>query len=310
LALAAGQSHTCALLDDYTVKCWGDNTYGQLGQGDTANRGDDPNEMGDNLPAIDLGTDSSSHPLDAFAIVAGAYHTCALLFNNETTAVTVKCWGNNASGQLGLGDTTNRGDDPGEMGDNLPAIDLGTGRTATALAAGPSHTCTVLDDGTAKCWGDNSSGQLGQGNTNNLGNAPGEMGDNLPAIDLGTGRTALVISANGSTSCALLDDFTIKCWGDNTDGQLGQGDTTNRGDDPGEMGDNLPAIDLGGGRTAVAVGSGISHTCALLANQRVKCWGDNSYGQSGQGNTADFPTLGGQPGQMGDALPPIDVGVT
>ena len=310
LILAAGQAHTCAILDNYTVKCWGDNSYGQLGLGDTANRGDGPNEMGDNLPPVDLGTDSQGFPLDAFALAAGAYHTCALLFDNVTTAVTAKCWGDNSNGQLGQGSTNNLGDEPGEMGDNLPAIDLGTGRTSTVLAAGQAHTCAVLDDGTAKCWGDNSAGQLGQGDTAtmpDIGDAPGEMGDTLPPIELGTGLAALIVSAGGATSCALLSDLTVKCWGDNSDGQLGQGDTVNRGDDPGEMGDNLPAIDLEGDRTAVAVVSGVDHTCALLGNQRVKCWGLNDMGQLGLGDTDN---RGDGPDEMGKSLPWINVGTT
>jgi len=98
----------------------------------------------------------------------------------------VKCWGSNYSGQLGLGDTNNRGDGPGEMGDNLPAVDLGTGRTATAISCKNSYCCALLDNKSVKCWGYNGSGQLGLGDTNNRGDASGEMGDNLPAVDLGS----------------------------------------------------------------------------------------------------------------------------
>lgn len=199
----------------------------------------------------------------------------------------------------------------GLIGLSLIACSKGTIHLqVTSLQTGGYHTCATLIDSTFKCWGDNASGQLGQGDTVNRGEAQGQMGNSLRNIDVGAQLKVAAFAAGESHTCALLNDKTVKCWGNNASGQLGLGDTTNHGDDPGEMGDNLPAIDLGGGRTAVAVGSGISHTCALLANQRVKCWGDNSYGQSGQGNTADFPTLGGQPGQMGDALPPIDVGVT
>ena len=193
--------------------------------------------------------------------------------------------GRQRHGQLGLGDTGNRGDDPGEMGDNLPAVDLGTGRTATAISAGGDHTCALLDNGAVKCWGDNGYGQLGLGDTANRGDDAGEMGDNLPAVDLGTGRTATAISAGDDHTCALLDNGTVKCWGANTIGQLGLGDTANRGDGPGEMGDNLPAVDLGTGRTATAISAGGSHTCALLDNGAVKCWGYNTSGQLGLGDT-------------------------
>jgi len=157
----------------------------------------------------------------------------------------VKCWGGNFwNGQLGLGDTNDRGDASGEMGDNLPAVDLGTGRTATAIAAGGFQTCAILDDKSVKCWGKNHHGQLGLGDTNARGDASGEMGDNLPAVDLGTGRSATAIATAPWRTCALLDDTSVKCWGRNVFGTLGLGDTIDRGGSPGEMGNNLPAIDV------------------------------------------------------------------
>ena len=96
----------------------------------------------------------------------------------------MKCWGYGQYGQLGQGNTDNLGDGANEMGDNLTIVDLGTGRTATAIAAGSQHTCALLDNSAVKCWGSGNSGALGYGNTNNLGDAPGEMGDNLPVVDL------------------------------------------------------------------------------------------------------------------------------
>ena len=109
-------------------------------------------------------------------------HTCVLLNNGS-----VKCWGWNHYGQLGKGtkgNTAHIGDDANEMGDNLTSIELGTGRTATAIIAGQFHTCAILDNASVKCWGFNNYGQLGQGNKTQLGAAVNEMGDNLPAIDL------------------------------------------------------------------------------------------------------------------------------
>ena len=97
---------------------------------------------------------------------------------------SIKCWGLNDSGQLGLGDTNKRGDEPNEMADYLPAVDLGSGKTARAITAGDSHTCAVLDNASLKCWGKNDSGQLGLGHTNNRGDEPNQMGDILPAIGL------------------------------------------------------------------------------------------------------------------------------
>jgi len=292
MAIAVGQSHTCAILDDKSVKCWGYNYYGQLGLGDTNSRGDESGEMGENLPAVDLGTGRS-----AMAIAVGQSHTCAILDDKS-----VKCWGNNGQGQLGLGDTNRRGDASGEMGDKLPAVDLGTGRSATAIAAGNYHTCALLDDKSVKCWGYNDQGQLGLGDSNTRGDASGEMGDNLPTVDLGTGRSATAIAV-GSHTCALLDDKSMKCWGTNGNGELGLGDTNSRGDASGEMGDNLPAVDLGHAATAISAGQ--YHTCAILDEKSVKCWGHNGNGQLGLG---DRNTRGDASGEMGDNLPAVDLG--
>jgi len=295
LALTGGDYHNCALLDNGAVKCWGRNDYGQLGLGDTNNRGDGAGEMGDALPVVDLGTGRT-----AIALTAGGGHTCALLENNQ-----VKCWGYNVDGQLGLGDTNHRGDEPGEMGDALPAINLGGGRTAVSLTLGGLHTCALLDNSTVKCWGYNFTGQLGLGDTYFRGDGVDEMGDALPAVDFGSGRTAIALTAGNTFTCALLDIGAVKCWGSNNLGQLGLGDTDHRGDGPGEMGDVLPAVDLGSGRTAWALSAGSGHICALLDTGEMKCWGHNGYGDLGLGDT-DY--RGDGPGEMGDTLPAVDIG--
>jgi len=120
--------------------------------------------------------------------------------------------GVNNVGQLGLGDTATRGDEPGEMGDALPAVQLGLGRTAIAIAAGYSSTCALLDNGLIKCWGWNNFGQLGLRDTSMRGSAPNQMGDLLASVDLGVGRVAVDVAAGGSHSCALLDNGQLKCW--------------------------------------------------------------------------------------------------
>ena len=161
----------------------------------------------------------------------------------------VKCFGRNDPGALGYGDVTQRGSDPSEMGTNLPAIDLGGG-TPAAITAGESHTCVLFDDGTAKCWGYNSQGQLGVGDTVQRGDGPDQMGANLVAIDFGAGLTAHTLAGTEHHTCAILahatNDDILKCWGRNDYGQCGTGDLTNIGDggENGGMGDNLPAIDL------------------------------------------------------------------
>jgi alpha-tubulin suppressor-like RCC1 family protein len=162
------------------------------------------------------------------------------------------------------------------MGDNLPAVDLGAGKTAVAISAGGSCTCAILDDGKVKCWG------------------------NLNTIELGTGKTAVAIAVAGSHVCAILNDGSIKCWGHNDYGQLGLGDTKSRDAFPSEMGDNLPAVDLGAGMKALAIGGHLEFTCALLEGGGLKCWGRNDAGQLGLGDTVH---RGDEPGEMGDNLP-------
>ncbi len=292
VAIAAGGNHTCALLNDGSVKCWGGNNAGQLGLGDTNQRGDQPNEMGDNLPVVSLGAGKT-----ALAIAVGGVHMCALLNDGS-----VKCWGSNTYGELGLGDTNKRGDEANEMGDNLPAVSLGAGKTAIAMAIGGVHTCTLLNDGSVKCWGVNNYGKLGLGDTSDRGAGPNEMGDNLPAVDLGAGKTASAIAGGTRITCTSLNDGTVKCWGLNDYGQLGLGDTNNRGDGPNEMGDNLPAVNLGAGKTASAIATGGAHACALLNESSVKCWGSNTYGELGLGDTNE---RGDGPNEMGDNLPTV-----
>jgi alpha-tubulin suppressor-like RCC1 family protein len=182
----------------------------------------------------------------------------------------------------------------------IPAVDLGTGNTATAIAVAPDHTCALLQDGSVKCWGGNMMGQLGLGDTVNRGDQPNQMGDNLPAVDLGTGKTAIAIRAHLYKNCALLSDKNIKCWGMNDEGELGVGDIYHRGDEPNEMGDNLPAIDLGAAMPVLSIVSGGNHTCAVLSHGGMKCWGSSGSGQLGQGDIAD---RGDNPGEMGDSLP-------
>jgi hypothetical protein len=290
--LALSIDHTCARLDDGSVKCWGLNASGQLGLGDREDRGDEPGEMGDALPAVDLGAGRT-----AVRLVAGDV-TCAILDDGA-----LKCWGYGYKGALGIG-TSEIGGDPGEMGDALPAVDLGTGRSAVDIVAGGQHACAILDDATTKCWG--VGGLLGIGSTDALGDQLDEMGDALPVVALGTGRSARHLAAAGGNTpttghtCAILDDGSVKCWGTNELGELGLGDTSTRGDETGEMGDALSAVDLGAGRHAVEIATGSYVSCARLDDDSIKCWG---YGLAlGQGSTEH---RGDEPGEMGDALPAI-----
>ncbi|PNH01840.1 putative E3 ubiquitin-protein ligase [Tetrabaena socialis] len=276
-------SHSCIGLGG-RVKCWGGNYFGQLGRGDREDHGDEPSEMGTNLPNISLGNHSdvdtySVYSVPDFLLAVGAYHTCATVQTSYSFSTTrgVKCWGYNWYGQLGLGDQWDRGDDPNEMGDSL-----------------------------AICWGGNMDGQLGLGHSRNIGDGPGEMGDNLPTVDLGTGRTAVAVAAGERHTCAILDDGGVKCWGDNTYYQLGGDLMSSRGSAGSDMGDLLPYVDLGAGRTATSVAAGSKHTCAVLDEGTLKCWGGNALGQLGSEGTTKI--WGDSDTDMGNALPSVALG--
>ena len=294
-SISAGASHTCALLDNATIKCWGSGLYGRLGYGDSTNRGDSTGQMGDSLPAVSLGTGRT-----ALQISVGSQHSCALLDN-----FAVKCWGRGNYGQLGIGSTATIGDGAGEMGDSLVAVAFASGRSARAIAAGSYHTCALLDNASVVCWGRGTYGQLGQGATTNIGHSSSATVATTLAIDSGSGRTALAISAGDAHTCAILDNATLKCWGSGGNGRLGSGATNNLGDGANEMGNSLAVIDVGTGRTARAISAGIAHTCVVLDNATVKCWGDGGYGKLGYGNQNN---VGDIPNQMGTNLATVSLG--
>ncbi|CAM9513683.1 unnamed protein product [Ectocarpus fasciculatus] len=316
--IAGGLFHTCAVLEDLSLRCFGGGSalgvadlepgssvehgfgnFGQLGTGNNETLGDEDGEMGADLPKVDLGDNT------VLQVAAGQSHTCVLLASGD-----VACWGFNEYGQLGLGDTEHRGNSSSDMGEGLAVVDLGAGRTATHIACGQYHTCAVLDVGSLKCWGFNSFGALGLGDRDNRGETNDTMGDNLPAVDLGTGHTALAVAGGRHHTCAILDNEALKCWGSRNDtssnyGQLGQGNTDGIGIAPGEMGNNLPEVDLGTNRTAAALATGWHHTCVILDNKELHCFGRNHDGQLGQGDTVD---RGGEAGQMGDDMVAVDLG--
>ena len=324
LALALGGVHTCALIEGGRVRCWGSNSFGQIGTGNFANVGDDEPASA----AVDL-------PLPAVVdIAAGGSHTCAILENGD-----LRCWGGNGSGQLGLGNTaavTALGDDEtiaGAIETDLGAPvqevslgvaqscglanntlrcwgaglygQLGTSSTMTIgddevplaieavmigaepvkLAVGASHGCVLLGTGGLRCWGRGNTGQLGYGSNQNVGD--NEHPVTLPEIDavppvVPPGTTVLEIGAGLGHTCARLSSNDVICWGKGDVGQLGNGDPMNWGDQPNELPSGLAPIALGGPALGLAVG--YEHNCALLDNGQVRCWGEGSAGQLGYGN--------------------------
>jgi alpha-tubulin suppressor-like RCC1 family protein len=294
--VATGDDHACALLTTGDVKCWGSAIGGQLGRWRFNDIGDEAGEMGNALPIVNLGA-----PGQVTQIALGFLHSCALL-----TSGALKCWGANDAGQLGLGHTRSIGGEPGEMDHALPPVNVAPGLRVVEVTAGYAHTCARLEDGSVKCWGRNDVGQLGLGNTATRGDQAFEMGNFLPNVDLGSGHTAVRISAGPHHTCALLDDGTVKCWGGNSSGELGRGHARNIGDEPFEMGNFLQTADLDYSHAVVAIGAGGHSSCALFDDGAVRCWGANQYGQLGLGDTI---SRGDNAGEMGAALPSISLGL-
>jgi alpha-tubulin suppressor-like RCC1 family protein len=247
VALAMGGNHTCALVSGGTVDCWGDNFYGELGNGTTTG----PATSMGGLPCNPTPAPVPGLPT-ATAVVAGGGHTCALLADT-----TVSCWGENTFGQLGNGST----------GGNVPSPAAVAGLTGvTALAAGESHTCALLSAGTVECWGEGSNGQLGNGLATSSATPV--------AVSTLTGVTAISSSSafQGDTTCALLAGGTVSCWGLDSGYQLGNDAMTNA---------NSP-VAVPGVASATAISVGSNGACAQLADGTLRCWGNVGLGITSQ----------------------------
>jgi alpha-tubulin suppressor-like RCC1 family protein len=265
-AVSVGALHSCALLDDGTVRCWGRGEFGQHGYGHTDDIGDD--EAPGEQPPVEL-----SAP--AVQISAGLTHTCALL-----TTSGVQCWGHNAFGQLGYGHTLDIGDDetPASSGEVVLGVNV------AAIAAGGNHTCVLTEAGRVRCWGDNTNGQLGLPGLEDTGDD--ELPDRLEDVDLGPEAITELV-AGQVHSCVLLEGGRVRCWGrgrrptDNAvggHGQLGYGNTEDVGDDE----PPVAAGDVDVGALAVDLAAGFVHTCAITDVGAVRCWG-RAEGRQGLG---------------------------
>ena len=288
-SVAPGTEHTCFLLSGGRVKCLGRNNDGQLGQGDSRDRSA-PEQLGDALSFVDL-------PDDVTALFSGTDHSCGI-----TQSGRVFCWGSNTFGQLGIGLVGDRGDAPEHLGPEMRPTLLPDGLTVTDLCLGSQHTCALGIDGSVRCWGANGRGQLGYADRLGRGGSAETMGDALGAVDLGQGAIATDVVCGKLHTCARLTSGQVKCWGDSRFGQLGLGTEFPVGDEANEMGDELPALDLGMNLLANAIEAGENHNCALLTDGTVKCWGSNLH--SALGIDSD-DHRGDAPGEMGDALPRV-----
>ena len=254
-AVATGADHSCAVTGDGAVLCWGFNAYGQLGDGTQADR---------STPGAVSGLASG-----VASVTAGGGHTCALM--DAAHGGGVLCWGRDDEGQLGDGTRTNRSLPGAASG--LPA---GEG-AVTAIAAGQHHTCAVLGAGHGgglRCWGWNTSGQLGNGTTTNR-STPVVVG----GLPIGGGAVA-AIATGDLHSCAVIDAAGggARCWGSNAYGRLGDGTTTDR---------FAPVAVSGLPAGVAAVTAGVDHSCALTAGERSGAGGTTPSASSA---TARRPT--------------------
>lgn len=245
-AVATGIGHTCALSVTGRVRCWGDNTFGQLGVAELPAPG--VIRAAGDVPLVELGS-------AAITVSAGATHTCALLDTGR-----VECWGDASDGKLGHGTMPSAG--PAKIG-----------ARATAVVAGGTHTCAIVDRGSVRCWGSNDFGQLGYG-------IPGTIGDDeapssQPALRFPQPVTQLALGVDHS--CALTSAGDVYCWGENFFGQLGRGSLDGGG--PFERADTLEPVALGGPVRSIA--AGFLTTCAIRVDGSAFCWGDNAFGQLG-----------------------------
>jgi alpha-tubulin suppressor-like RCC1 family protein len=195
---------------------------------------------------------------DVAAISAGGSHACA-----RTNVGAVVCWGYNRAGQLGNSGTTNS---------STPVAVTGLSSGVAAISAGGVHTCALTSTGGIQCWGSNVFGQLGNGTTTN---------STTPVAVTGLSSGVVAIAAGGSHTCALTDTGAVKCWGYNAEGELGNGSKTNS---------TTPVAVTGLSSGVAAISAGGSHTCALTSAGAVKCWGNNLYGELGNGTNTNSNT--------------------
>ena len=246
-SISVAYTSACAILDNGSVSCWGNNQWGQVGDNSTTHRFS---------PTF---TFPFADGKKATAITSGTHNHCALLDDG-----TVSCWGRNSYGNLG-DNTTNSS--------NVPIPTHPLGGPAIAISSNQDHTCAVLENGSAVCWGRNDYGQIGTGS-----NSPDKIlvptlvnPDNWPS-----GRSAVAVGTGDDHTCVILDDNSVSCWGRGNVGQLGQG---------GGWGSFAPVTtnEFGGDNAKIAIESHGDHSCVLVDDGSIYCWGRQSHGQIGDG---------------------------
>jgi len=246
--VAVSLHHSCALTDTGHVECWGNNETGQLGNGAS---GEDKESA---IPVAVRGIDS------AVEVSIGKYYGCARLGDGE-----LRCWGSNY-GQLGNGETGDESSRPTPV-----AVEGIT--TAVSLSAGSDQACAVLESGSVRCWGENDSGELGNGNLPSGASSPNQPSP-VPVEGI---ETAESVAVGTHHACAILEDGSVRCWGENKSGQLGNGEQ-------GHEASRATPVEVRGLDSVADVAAGNRHNCALLEDRGLRCWGDNFYGGLGTGD--------------------------
>ena len=334
--LVLGKYHSCALLDNDNLHCFGSLFGGKLGDdGVLANvgpvLGDAPGEMPEYLVSVKLGIGDR-----ALSLIAGESVTCVINDSAE-----VQCWGSDvySDGLLGQDEVIRKiGDGENRVRDYH--IDLGEDLEVLDLSAGKRFFCALVDgehlQKAVKCWGSNAGLVLGLGGGPGLrigdgldadgnfvldetgaclldadGESLCEMGEGLAAVDLGSQYYPAEIESGKEHTCARSEEGEVKCWGRNDKGQCGIDSASNYvGISASDLGDNLASVDFGDGCWANKIALGAKHSCALIQctdNEalEMKCWGSNEYGQLGQGSWMN--AYGGDQDYIYD-LPPISLG--
>ena len=263
-SLATGRNHSCAVTDSGDLHCWGSQTYGQVGSGVHA---------GDKSEPVALDWADSLE-----ALSAGAGFGCAIAVDGALV-----CWGSNSRGQLGLGDERDR-HRPQQVGDE-------TWRSVSASQEGREpFACAIRDDDTLWCWGANGHNQLGLGSPDDEDQASadprrGRRGTNTERDEQRpqqVGEETWAVVATGAThSCAIRDDGTLWCWGAGPDGRLGLGDDVENSGEPTRVGED---------DDWTSVTSGDFYTCAIRDDSSLWCWGQNTWGQLGDGTNDQAST--------------------
>lgn len=267
--VGAGAGFTCAARMDATAWCWGDASLGQLGNGQSG-------EGVHRTKAVQVRR-GSGFLTGVEHIATGGSHVCALRTNGS-----VWCWGNGIRGQLGDGDSG-----AGHHRTRAVRVRRGSGYLdrVVAIAAGSRHTCAVRKDGSAWCWGDGSSGQLGDGDW-----GAGHHRTKATRVRRGSGymTKAAGIAADDHT-CVRRVDGTAWCWGYAEHGQLGDG---TRGGSVSHLRSKPVQVRRGSGvlTRVTGIGAGDGHTCARRSDGSAYCWGSDSYGQLGDATTGDPTT--------------------